>query len=210
MAMPTQPPPRQPPGDTPQGIPAGAVIPEAPATPFTQPQPLPAGPEQELWAGRTQWRHYSGRVVLWFLLNAIVIVGGAYITSQSTRLTWSTAAWIIVVVVLLISVFVLGGPAKTIWGRRYRLTSQRLFIERGIFSKTIDQMESTRVEDLQIEKAFLDRLFGLGTVALLTTDVSDRKVLVEGVHEPDKVAEIIRARMRSLRGRSVFVENLTP
>lgn len=181
-----------------------------PVQPFPQQPQAPVGPEQELWVGRTQWRHYAVRVLLWFLLNGLAGYGTWYLTQRLAELTRIHAAWIMVGIVAITSLIILGPLAITIWGRRYRLTSQRLFTERGIFSKVIDQMELTRVEDLQIEKKFIDRLFGLGTIALLTTDVSDRKVLIEGVHEPDKVAEIVRTRMRNLRGRSVFVENLTP
>ena len=92
--------------------------------------------------------------------------------------------------------------------RRYRLTSQRLFIERGILNQTIDQTELIRVDDVRLEKTLIDRVFGLGTVSLLSTDVTDRLVVIEGIDNADRVAEAVRTNMRTQRGKALFVENL--
>ena len=57
-------------------------------------------------------------------------------------------------------------------------------------------------------KSVTDRLFGLGTVAILTTDASDRELRIEGITQPEHVAESIRGRMRTMRQKSLFVERL--
>lgn len=182
-----------------------------PAAALTQPQPpMPVGPEQELWTGRTSWRYFAGRAFLWFLFNAGVVAGAVYLVRSAGKLTWSGASWIMLAAFGVITIMMLSKPLGVILGRRYRITSQRLFIDRGIFARTTDQMELTRVEDLTVAQRFVDRVFGVGTIELLTNDVTDRKVVIQGISNPAAVAEIIRARMRTLRGRSVFVENIAP
>ena len=60
----------------------------------------------------------------------------------------------------------------------------------------------------RIHKSFLDRVLGLGSVAIVSTDASDREVVLEGIPKPEEVAEAIRTRMRTLRRKSLFIENL--
>jgi hypothetical protein len=49
---------------------------------------------------------------------------------------------------------------------------------------------------------------GLGTVTILSTDASNREVIIEGIAGAEKVAEEIRTRMRTMRKKSLFIENL--
>jgi len=175
-------------------------------TPASATQPAP--PETELWSGRTSWKHYAGRVGLWIVGNVLF---AALIVWLASAKKWFGLAGVIYTVLAGVAVsgliFIIPVFLRII-SRRYRLTSQRLFIERGILSQTIDQTELIRVDDVRVEKTLLDRVFGLGTVSLLSTDVSDRLVVIEGIDNADKVAEAVRTNMRAQRGKALFVENL--
>jgi hypothetical protein len=61
---------------------------------------------------------------------------------------------------------------------------------------------------VRVRKTISDRLFGLGSVDILSTDRTHRDVTRVGVKDPDGVAEVIRDRMRSLRRKSLFIEKL--
>jgi len=171
-------------------------------TPASATQPAP--PETELWSGRTSWKHYAGRVGLWIVGNVLF---AALIVWLASAKKWFGLAGVIYTVAVSGLIFIIPVFLRII-SRRYRLTSQRLFIERGILSQTIDQTELIRVDDVRVEKTLLDRVFGLGTVSLLSTDVSDRLVVIEGIDNADKVAEAVRTNMRAQRGKALFVENL--
>lgn len=170
---------------------------------------LDPGAETDIWTGRTRWQHYTGRLALWLVGNIIVIV---LVIWLGRRIEWLTfrAGFAIVVVILLVSglEMVVRRVFLNVLKHRYRLTTQRLFIERGILSRTVDQTELIRVDDVRLYKGFLDRAFGLGSVAVVSTDATDREVMIEGIAEPEKVAEEIRTRMRTMRRKSLFVENL--
>ena len=186
--------------DQPEGaIPSQAVGDGAPVDPAA---------ETELWVGRTHWKHYIGRLTIWAGGNLGFAILVIWATPQWEWLTAWRAFWAIVVVLLVTGLLVAGRVFLKIIGHRYRLTSQRLFIERGIFSQTIDQTELIRVDDVRIHKTFLDRVVGLGSVAIVSTDASDREIVIEGIAEPEKTAEVIRSRMRAMRQKSLFIENL--
>jgi membrane protein YdbS with pleckstrin-like domain len=145
---------------------------------------------------------------LWFLVCVGVGILVGWIASRSDAFTSRAASWVVAGFVLLSGLVVLVPVVLHILGRRYRLTSQRLFIEVGILSKTIDQTELIRVDDVRVHKTLFDRIFNLGTITLLSTDVSNREVIIEGVAGPDAVAEAVRNHMRAQRGKALFVENL--
>ncbi len=164
--------------------------------------------ETELWAGRTHWKHYMGRLVLWAAANIVVAVGIWWLASAVEWLDTGGAVWLIIGVMLVSGAVVIGRVALIILSRRYRLTSQRLFIHRGLLSQTVDQTELIRVDDVRVHMSLFDRACGLGTVAILSTDATDREICIEGIRDVEQVAEAIRSHMRSMRRKSLFVENL--
>ena len=164
--------------------------------------------EAEVWGGRTHWKHYAGRLLVWLAANLIVAILVGWLAARVEWLAFRGAFWCVFGVLLVSGVLVVGRVVFIILGHRYRLTSQRLFIERGILSQTTDQTELIRVDDVRIHKSLFDRLFRLGTIAILTTDATDRQVVIEGITDPDKVGEAIRSRMRTMRRKSLFIENL--
>lgn len=53
---------------------------------------------------------------------------------------------------------------------QYELTTQRLLTHSGVLNKNTDELELYRVRDLQHQQPFLLRLFGLGDVAVVSSD----------------------------------------
>jgi uncharacterized membrane protein YdbT with pleckstrin-like domain len=84
---------------------------------------------------------------------------------------------------LLISIFTLGIGALWFWlqskNTQYLITSQRIVIESGIFSKDIETLEIYQVDDIQLEKPLNQRMVGTGNMLLLTRDISAPKLLLE-------------------------------
>ncbi|MFN0198013.1 MAG: PH domain-containing protein [Planctomycetaceae bacterium] len=191
----------------------GAGVPAA--APTSRPAPRPAvadesavGPEKDLWIGRTSWKHYIGR---FGLLVLIVLAGGAaiiYATPNPSGINWSRVGMSVVALALVAGAIIAGPVLWAILSHRYRLTTQRLIIERGIFSQTIDQTELVRVDDVRIHKSLTDRILGLGSVEVISTDATDREIVIPGVTTLDQLADSIRARMKAARQRAVYVEHV--
>lgn len=186
-------------------------------TPTASPSPAPAlapaaaqppAPESDLWAGRTSLKHYLVRITFWVIGNVVAAVLIVRQSAPDAWLTSSRAFWAIVGVLFVSAILFLSRPVLLILGRHYRLTTQRLFIESGILSKTIDQTELIRVDDVRVYKSLFDRIFNLGTISLISTDVTNKEISIEGVSGAESVAESVRSHMRAQRGKALFVENL--
>lgn len=66
-------------------------------------------------------------------------------------------------------------------GTLYRLTSQRIVIERGVFSKRMEQIDLYRVVDYVVERPFGQRIMGTGNIVLEAMDKTTPEIRIEGV-----------------------------
>jgi uncharacterized membrane protein YdbT with pleckstrin-like domain len=64
---------------------------------------------------------------------------------------------------------------------KYRLTTQRVVVETGLFSKRMDQIDIYRINDFVVERPFAQRLAGTGNIVLTAMDRSTPDVGIEGL-----------------------------
>jgi uncharacterized membrane protein YdbT with pleckstrin-like domain len=63
----------------------------------------------------------------------------------------------------------------------YKITTQRVIIERGLFSKRLDQIDTYRINDYAVERPFGQRLLGTGNIVLTSMDRSNPEVRIEDI-----------------------------
>ena len=108
--------------------------------------------------------------------------------------------------VVLLPVFLLG---VLLWLRvwylvsstRYRLTTQRLFVQTGLVAKKLEEVELFRVKDVTLNQGILQRLLGVGNVVVLSTDDTTPRLELAGILNPIEVKEQIRNAFRAARQR---------
>jgi len=83
--------------------------------------------------------------------------------------------------------------------QRYRLTEQQLQIESGILNRQVEILELYRIKDITIQKPLLLRIFGLGSLALISSDESRPEVRLRAIPGPDKLAPRLRERVEACR-----------
>ena len=84
---------------------------------------------------------------------------------------------------------------------RYRLTTQRLFAQKGLIAKDLEEVELFRVKDVTVRQGVLDRMLGVGTVTVLSTDDSAPRLDLAGIRRPVEVKEQVRGAFRAARQR---------
>jgi len=86
---------------------------------------------------------------------------------------------------LAIAVLTLGLAAVYFWiqakGTSYRITSQRIVVETGIFSKRVEQVDLYRIVDYVIERSFSQRMLGTGSITLEAMDKTTPEVRIVGI-----------------------------
>ena len=74
---------------------------------------------------------------------------------------------------------------------RYRLSEDRLFCEKGFFNIKQDEVLLYRVRDLQLNLKLTQRIFGVGTVCVISSDKSVPHLDLVNVRRPREVKEMI-------------------
>lgn len=91
----------------------------------------------------------------------------------------------------LVAVLLLGLPF--LGRQRIRLTSQRVTVEEGFWTKTRDDVEIFRIRDVVSKQALWHRLLGIGDVVIKSTEGRGEQVnVLRGVPDPVGVSEAIR------------------
>ena len=102
------------------------------------------------------------------VIGAVVLIVGA----RLARLAWHVAV---------------------LRGHRYRISNQRIVLETGAFSKRIDEIDMRTVEDIEFQQRFLERLLGIGQIAIVAADKQMSRFRLLGVEKPRELRELIRA-----------------
>lgn len=74
---------------------------------------------------------------------------------------------------------------------RYRLSEDRLFCEKGFLNIKQDEVLLYRVRDLQLNMSLGQRIFGVGTICVVSSDKSVPHMDLVNVKDPRNVKEMI-------------------
>ncbi len=178
-----------------------------PPTEGLTPQPDADAPskEQNIWEGRGSARAFTGWWILYALLAIVLIVVGVLLDSPAGN---RIPLKVMLVIVALAGLVLLAKTELFVLSKRYRLTTQRIFYEVGIFSRTSNQTDLIRVNDVRVTQTLAERVFNVGDVLVdCPSDVSNPQIRMVGIPGPHEVAEHVHREMRRIRDRrSVMLE----
>jgi len=81
----------------------------------------------------------------------------------------------------------------------FELTTQRLKITSGLFTKVTETLELYRVKDIETRQPFLSRLVGVENVQMNTSDTSSPFVFIEAVPSSVGLADKLRNQVEIIR-----------
>lgn len=145
--------------------------------------------EQTIWAGTS-----SQVLNLHIYLLCALVAGGIVALSIFLQQPLIYAALALPVLYALWRWFVLRS-------RRYELTTQRIRIRQGLFSKRTDELELYRVKDVTVVEPFWQRLFSLGNIIIATHDTSTPTIALEALPGASQTREALRNAIEDCRDR---------
>ena len=86
----------------------------------------------------------------------------------------------------------LGWRTLVLRSHRYGVSNQRIMVESGVFSKSLAEIDVRTIDDITFHQTFVERLLGIGEIAILSSDPSNPRVRLVGVPDPRQVRELIR------------------
>lgn len=84
---------------------------------------------------------------------------------------------------------------------RYRLSEDRLFCETGFLNIKSDEVLLYRVRDLQLNMSLGQRIFGVGTVCVVSSDKSIPHLDLKNIKDPREVKELIHKHVEEAKDK---------
>lgn len=82
---------------------------------------------------------------------------------------------------------------------RYALSEDRLFLETGLFNIKDEEVVLYRVRDISMRRTFGQRIFGVGTVTVISSDKSMPKIELKNVKKPRDVKEMLHKYVEEMK-----------
>ena len=185
-----------------------AIPPIDGSAPHARAGPADASPsERRIWEGRSsQWSNFDvfvqNAALLALIVGALVAASlrpePAALLEKAYRPVMLAVGALCVIPLLRVTwaVLLLGTT-------RYEVTSERLRMRHGVFSRTWEELELYRVKDATLHQPFLYRLVGLSSISLVTSDRTHPYVSIPAVADGETLREHLRdciERQRARRG----------
>ena len=74
---------------------------------------------------------------------------------------------------------------------KYTCTPEKFVVQSGILKQREDEIRLYRIMDLTLERTFLQRIFGLGTITCDTVDKSSPQLIIRNVKDSRRVKDLI-------------------
>lgn len=142
--------------------------------------------------------HPSWRGLLSFYIGGVF---GALVIAVIVALIASTAFAVLVAIVLIALVLVFGLVKRT--ATDYAISTQRLYIRRGILSKRVQQTRIDRVQNVNTSQSFRQRLLRVGSVDFDTAGNDDSDFRFIGIADPHKVVAAVDRAQKDMKAANL-------
>lgn len=151
--------------------------------------------EETVWRGSvSQWKNF-GFFVLQVLFVAVIVI--LFVVGRQSSEVSNFAPYILIL--LAVPIFIAGKRYLQTKCRVYELTSERLRMSEGVFSRVTDTLELYRVKDIETRQPFLYRLCGIENVQLNTSDTSSPFVPIQAIPHHVGLGDKIRNQVETIR-----------
>ena len=82
---------------------------------------------------------------------------------------------------------------------KYRLTETCLYITNGVFNVREEEIRLYRILDITLRQTFGERLFGLGTIHLCSSDQTSPEIDIKRIKHPKEVRTLLSDRAEAER-----------
>lgn len=81
---------------------------------------------------------------------------------------------------------------------RYTLTDTTIEIDKGLVSRSTQNVPLRRIQDVTVSSSFLQRLLGFGDIVVDNASEAGGKVILDNIDSPRKYADLLLEQMRRL------------
>ncbi len=92
----------------------------------------------------------------------------------------------------------------------YSLDDNRFYIKKGFFNSTVDEILLYRILDVKLSRSLGQKIFGVGTIQLITADQSNPNLNIKNIKHSEKVRQLLshiverEREEKRVRGKEMF------
>jgi membrane protein YdbS with pleckstrin-like domain len=169
--------------------------PKAVIRPTAPPAALAVGDEEELWRGHPAQVLNLGTYLFWSVVLIVAVIVGLVVASGAT---WGLIVFGVGAAAAIAQISLAWLHLRAI---EYVVTTQRVRVISGLLSKDISEIELFRVKDTSVHQSFFLRLFGLGTITVVSGDERHPRLVLAAVPNAVALRERLRSEVMALRQR---------
>ena len=166
------------------------------------------GPEETLWKGTPSPKLLIGRVIGLVVIVIAIPLAAHWLAANTNAIdqqaTIIKVGWWITAVVFLVQLIRLVLALMRIRSTLYTITTQRILIENGVLSKSVNEIDLRTIDDTQFYQSFTARVLGIGNVTLISTDKQEPVLVLHSVPDPRNLRETIRSNAYRMSQRQLF------
>ncbi len=163
--------------------------------------------ERDLFAGHPAVIYRIGQFMPFLIVLALAVAAGyglwaGYVQKSDLNVLILVSATLAVCAVILLVYYT---NSRKI---HYRITTQRIKLERGMLSKVQESLELFRIDHFELRKPLDSRVLGYGSLHLYSSDAELENFSIYGVRHLETLADQLREcqlRERTRRGLTTFV-----
>lgn len=152
--------------------------------------------ESLVWRGHPRTRSVLSAVPGALRLLVVALVGPPILAAAGVDLG---VAWLVVIAGLgvLVAVARLGWAYLAVKRTDYALTTDNVFIRRGVLSETVERVGVGRIQSTTLTKDFFGNMFDYGTVEISTAGGSGVELRITDLDDPETFEEQLRERIEA-------------
>ena len=160
-------------------------------------------PERQLWQGS-----FSKLAMISSWISATVLTLAFFVVAVVGK--FGGTGWLVsVTIVFLVWAGLVARLLYLQLSRHYFLSNQRFVHEQGLLWREIDRIEAIDIDDVSFVQGPIERMLGVGTVRILSSDQSHPKMELPGIENVHDVAALIdETRRQERHRRGLYVESV--
>ncbi len=73
----------------------------------------------------------------------------------------------------------------------YSLDNNRLYVKRGFLNSVVDELLLYRVLDVKLNRSLGQKIFGVGSITLITADQTNQTLLIKNIKNSDRTRKLL-------------------
>lgn len=98
---------------------------------------------------------------------------------------------------------------KPISFTRYQLTETNLIVKRGIVNDVRDSMQLYRIQDVKLTVTLFQKMFGVGTIHLFTSDQTSGDTFIFNIKNPHEVMDLLTELIENEKSKRIKMTEFT-